>query len=193
MSPRFGQHRRHPIFLRALPGLALSLVLGFVPAQGHEIAAGDLVVEHPWARATVAVQKNGAAYMTIRNRGHEPERLLAVRTGEAQAAEFHGTTVTAEGVAQMRPAGGVEVPSGGEAKLAPGGVHVMLGGLKRPLYEGVSFPMTLVFERAGEVDIEVEVIGARTKEMVDHDEDQVPVAEPGHGSHGAEHGAGHKP
>jgi hypothetical protein len=101
------------------------------------------------------VQKNGAAYMLIRNRGGEPERLLAARTAEAQAAELHGTTVTPEGVARMRPAEAVEIPPGGEAELMPGGPHVTLVGLKAPLFEGVSFPMTLVFERAGEVAVDV--------------------------------------
>jgi copper(I)-binding protein len=146
--------------LRWLCALVLVFALGG-PVAAQEKVAGTLVVEHPHARATVAVQKNGAAYMVIRNRGSEPERLLGARTGEAQAAELHGTTVTPEGVAQMRPAEAVEIPPGGEAKLAPGGLHVMLVGLKGPLVEGTSFPMTLVFERAGEVEVEVMVEGLR--------------------------------
>jgi hypothetical protein len=167
--------------------LALSLVLGFVPAQGHEIAAGELVIEHPWARATVAAQKNGAAYMTLRNRGSEPERLLAVRTDEARSAELHGSTITAEGVMQMRAAGPLDIPPEGEAKLAPSGVHIMLVGLKGPLFEGVTFPMTLVFERAGEVNVEVEVMGARANETIVHDEAHAPHAGTEHGGHGAGH------
>jgi periplasmic copper chaperone A len=139
--------------------IAVALVLAAFgsPAAAHEATAGGLTIEHPHARATVAVQMSGAAYMVIRNRGAEPDRLLGARTEEAQAAELHGTTVTAEGVARMRPAEAVEIPPGGEAKLAPGGLHLMLVGLKGQLIEGTSFPMTLVFERAGEVEVEVMV------------------------------------
>jgi periplasmic copper chaperone A len=146
--------------LRWPSALVLVFALGG-PVAAQEKVAGTLVVEHPHARATVAVQKNGAAYMVIRNRGSEPERLLGVRTAEAQSAELHGTTVTPEGVARMRPAEAVEVPPGGEATLAPGGLHVMLVGLTSPLVEGTSFLMTLVFERAGEVEVEVMVEGLR--------------------------------
>jgi copper(I)-binding protein len=158
--------------------VAVALVLaafGF-PAAAHGAAAGDLTIEHPHARATVAVQKNGAAYMVVRNRGSEPDRLLGARTEEAQAAELHGTTVTAEGVARMRPVEAVEIPPGGEAKLAPGGLHFMLVGLNGQLVEGTSFPITLVFERAGEVEVEVMVEGPR--------------GGGGHGGHDGGHGTG---
>jgi periplasmic copper chaperone A len=158
---------------------ALALVLGFATATAiaHEQAAGDVTIVHPHARATAAAQKNGAAYMTIRNRGPEPERLLAVRTGEARSAELHGTTISADGVARMRPAEPLVIPPRGEVRLAPGALHVMLVGLKSPLFEGTSFPMILVFERAGEVEVEVMVEGAGA----------------GQSGHGADHGAGQEP
>jgi periplasmic copper chaperone A len=136
----------------------IALLLGLAaPAHAHEQTAGDVTIVHPHARATVAVQKNGAACTVVRNRGAEPERLLAVRTDEARSAELHGTTISADGVARMRPAKALEIPPGGEARLAPGGLHVMLVGLKTRLFEGTIFPMTLVFERAGEVQVEVMV------------------------------------
>lgn len=160
---------------------ALTVSLAVTSAAAHEYKAGSLEIEHPWARATSPQQKNGAAYMDVRNSGGEPDRLLAVRTGEAGSAELHATTVTGDGVAQMRAVEAVDIPPGGEAALAPVGLHVMLVGLKGPLYEGVTFPMTLVFERAGEVGVEVEVMGAGTSATVDHDA--------GHG----EHDAGHQP
>jgi periplasmic copper chaperone A len=129
------------------------------PVWAHERTAGDVIIDHPHAHATAAVQKNGAAYMIIRNRGSAPERLLAVRTNEARSAEVHGTTITPEGVAQMRRVEAINIPPDGEVRLAPGGLHVMLTGLKGPLVEGTSFPMTLVFERAGEVGVEIMVDG----------------------------------
>jgi periplasmic copper chaperone A len=168
-------HRGRKLTLAVSIAIASALATFSFPVAAHEVQAGDLTIEHPHARATVAVQKNGAAYMVIRNRGNEPERLLGARTGEAQAAELHGTTVTAEGVARMRPAQAVEIPPGGEAKLAPGGLHLMLVQLKSPLVEGTSFPMTLVFERAGEIEVEVMVESLRGG---------------GQEGHGGGHGAG---
>ena len=140
--------------------LALAWVALATPVAAHEQTAGDVTIVHPHARATVAVQKNGAVYMVLRNRGAEPERLLSIRTDEAKSAELHGTTISADGVARMRPAETLEIPPGGEAQLTPGGLHVMLVGLKSPLFEGTSFPMTLVFGRAGEVEVMVEGAGA---------------------------------
>jgi copper(I)-binding protein len=143
------------VIARVLLGLAIVFVSKSPSA--HEIEAGAIVIEHPWARATAPVQKTGAAYMRIRNQGTEPERLLAAQTVEAQSAELHNSTITPEGVARMRPVETLEIPPGGEAKLAPGGLHLMLVELRGQLFEGTMFPMTLVFERAGEVEIEVEV------------------------------------
>jgi periplasmic copper chaperone A len=145
---------------------ALAWVLSTAPAAAHEHTAGDVTIEHPHAHATAAAQENGTACMVIHNRGAEPERLLAARTGEAQGAELHRTTIVAEGVTRTGPAEAVEIPPGGEAKLAPGGLHVTLVGLRGPLFEGISFPMTLVFERAGEV--EVEVIGGSSHDGAGH-------------------------
>jgi copper(I)-binding protein len=149
------------------------------PAAAHEKTAGDLVIEHPYARATAAVQKNGAVYMVIRNRGNEPERLLAVRTVEAQSAGLHSSTINAEGIARMQPVETLEIPPGSETKLTPAGLHIMLVGLKTRLFEGTIFPMTLAFERAGEVELEVMVEGMGA----------------GTGSSGSDtgHAAGHEP
>jgi copper(I)-binding protein len=133
----------------------LAWALSTAPAVAHEHTAGDVTIKHPHAHATVAAQENGAACMVIRNHGAAPEHLLAARTGEALGVELRRATIFAEGVARTGPVETVEIPPGGEAELEPGGLHVMLLGLRGPLFEGVSFPMTLVFERAGEVEVEV--------------------------------------
>ena len=139
----------------------LACLVVSLPFAARCYEAGDLTIEHPWARATIGGQRVGAAYVTLRNRGREPERLVAVRAGVARAAELHGTTTTAEGVARMRPVEAVEIPAGGRVSLAPGGLHVMLVDLAAPLVEGASFPATLVFERAGEVGVEFAVENPR--------------------------------
>jgi copper(I)-binding protein len=111
---------------------------------------GDLVIESPWARASVT--RTGAAYLTVRNGGDEDDRLIGLSTEVADRAKLHASVVQ-DGVMRMRPVDAVEVPAHGEAALEPGGLHVMLIGLKAPLEEGGSFALTLTFEDAGEVEV----------------------------------------
>lgn len=132
------------------------------PAAAHEYTFGELTITHPWARATAGTVKTGAVFMTIDNHGAEADRLLSVSTSSATTAELHTHMMDSNGVMKMRQVDGVELAPGSETKLAPGGLHVMLMGLAAPLLEDSVFPMTLRFERAGEitVDIVVESVAA---------------------------------
>jgi len=126
-----------------------------VPTQGGHgdtasFAVGDLVVESPWARESVT--RTGAAYLTVRNAGAADDRLIGVASEVADRAELHGSEMQ-DGVMRMRPVEAVEVPAHGQAALEPGGLHIMLIGLKAPLEEGGSFALTLTFENAGEVEV----------------------------------------
>jgi hypothetical protein len=122
--------------------------------HGHgamaSFAVGDLVIESPWARESVT--RTGAAYLTVRNGGDADDRLIGVATEVADKAELHASVVQ-DGVMRMRPLEAVEVPAHGEAALEPGGIHVMLIGLKAPLEEGGTFALMLVFENAGEIEV----------------------------------------
>ena len=121
---------------------------------------GDLVVEAPWSRASAGGAGAGGAFMMIRNDGHHGDRLIHAESDVAARVQVH-MTVMQDGVMRMRRAeDGVEVPAGGMAELKPGGFHVMLMGLKQPLQEGDSFPVTLVFERAGEITVDVRIRAA---------------------------------
>ena len=121
---------------------------------------GDLVVEAPWSRASAGGAGAGGAFMMIRNDGHHGDRLIRAESDVAARVQVH-MTVMQDGVMRMRHAeDGVEVPAGGMAELKPGGFHVMLMGLKQPLQEGDSFPVTLVFERAGEITVDVRIRAA---------------------------------
>lgn len=145
-------------------GAATALLIALVSiAQAHEYEAGALHVGHPWARASAGAAPTGAAYLTIENRGAVADRLLAVETQASRRAELH-THLEENGVMKMREVeGGIELPAGATVALAPGGLHVMLMGLAAPLEEGARFPLTLVFEKAGrlEVEIAVEPMGYR--------------------------------
>jgi periplasmic copper chaperone A len=126
-----------------------------MPAHGGHgdmasFAVGHLVVENPWARESVT--RTGAAYLTVRNGGDQDDRLIGVSSEVADKALLHSSAMQ-DGVMKMRPVEVLEVPAHGEAVLEPGGLHVMLIGLKEPLEEGKSFALTLEFENAGEVEV----------------------------------------
>jgi len=128
------------------------------------VAAGDapqFQVEHPWARASAGAAKTGAAYLTITDQG-APDRLTGASTPVADTAELH-ESMSDMGMMKMRPVPGLSVAPGKPAKLAPGGYHIMLMGLKAPLKQGDSFPLTLRFEHAAPmtVTVNVEAIGAQ--------------------------------
>ncbi len=131
---------------------------------------GALTVESPWARASAGAAKAGAAYFRIVNAGPEADRLLAASSPVAGRVEMH-THLMDDGVMRMRRIDGVSVPGNEAAVFEPGGHHVMLMGLAGPLKQGGTFPLTLTFEKAGEITVSVKVrpIAARGSGMKHHD------------------------
>jgi hypothetical protein len=138
---------------------ALAATVALAVQAGEVTRAGTLEIDTPWARASVGTGRPTAAYLTIRNTGDRPDRLIEVTTPVAGHAATHAM-VHEGGVMKMRPAGPLEIPPGGELRLAPGGErHIMLMELKEPLKEGASLPLTLVFESAGEITLEAPIAG----------------------------------
>ena len=136
------------------------LVVGFVFAAGAASAqTGGLQVENAWARATPGKSQIGAAYVTIQS--PTPDRLVAASTPVAKEAQLHTMEMSGM-VMKMRPISGVDIPADKPVTLGPGGMHIMLMGLKEPLKAGQSFPLTLNFAKAGTrtVDVAVEPVGA---------------------------------
>jgi periplasmic copper chaperone A len=138
--------------LIALTALALTTA-----AQAHGGAAGDVEIKHPYAVPTPTGAMNGAAYIaTLSNNGKQPDRLLRASTPIAQRTELHSMAVDAGGVMRMREVEGISIAPGAAVKMRPGdGYHFMLMGLKQPLKEGDTFPMTLEFERGGKAEVKV--------------------------------------
>ena len=127
-----------------------------LPAIAHDYKAGDLHIGHPWARPTVAGQKSGGAFLKVENRGTAPDKLLSARADIAESTEVH--TMTMDGnVMRMRELPELPIAAGQTVELRPGGLHLMFLGLKAPLTVGQSVPVTLKFERAGEVTVQVKV------------------------------------
>ncbi|QKE63240.1 copper chaperone PCu(A)C [Aquipseudomonas campi] len=138
-----------------LAALAMLALLGN-SALAHEFTVGNLHIEHPWSRALPPNAPNGGAYFIVHNQAESADRLLAVSTPRAAKAELH-THLMLGDVMKMQKVDSVSIPAGGEARFAPGGNHVMLFGLTQPLVAGERFPLTLEFEKAGKVDVEVAI------------------------------------
>ena len=134
------------------------IVLALVAAP----AWAQVAVEQPWSRATPPGSQIGAGFMTLRNAGSAPERVVGASSPLAGRVEMHVTRREGE-VMKMRQAEAFEIPAGGSFELRPGGAHLMLMGLQRPLKEGERVPLTLRLEKGGEVRVELEVqaMGAR--------------------------------
>ncbi|MBO6782833.1 MAG: copper chaperone PCu(A)C [Alphaproteobacteria bacterium] len=142
-----------------ITALALLATLAATPATGHEEKTGSFTISHPWARATASSQTAGAVFMEIHNHGDTDDRLVGAASPDAERVEIHGHLRDGD-VMRMRRVDGIEVPAGGTAVLAPGGFHVMLMGLKSPLFEDTLTELTLTFEKAGDIEIEVVVEAA---------------------------------
>ena len=134
--------------------LALGMLIGAVGA--HDYKLGDIAIIHPWAKPSIGQAKAGAAFVTIFNNGSSDDRLLAAKSDASELVELHAHKMDG-GVMRMRPVEAIVVPAGDAAELAPGGNHIMLLNLKSPLVAGETFPVTLVFEKAGEITVEVKV------------------------------------
>lgn len=125
-------------------------------------------VTDAWARATPGKAENGAAYLTIAS--PTPDRLTGLSTPVAEAAELHQMTME-DGIMRMRPLAGVDLPAGRKVVLGPGGAHIMLVGLKGPLRQGQSFPLTLHFKKAGASEVAVTVLKAGATGPASHGAD----------------------
>jgi len=138
--------------------MLLILALAFTaPVIANDTMQGDMHIMKPWSRPLPAVSVNGAAYMTLMNTGTVADTLISVSTPAANEAEIHNHIMDG-GLMKMRPVGVLEIPAGESAVLQPGGLHIMLMGLTEPLVEGKAFPLTLNFERAGSVELEVMIM-----------------------------------
>lgn len=137
-------------------GTALAIGLLASPALAGEAKVGDIAITTAWARATPPRPPVGGAYLTITNAGAQSDFLVGGKTGAAKSVELHTHQKDGQ-VMRMVALSSIEVPAGQTVTFAPGGLHVMLIGLAKPLKEGESFPLTLEFANAGPVTVTVDV------------------------------------
>lgn len=140
----------------ALAAVALTAAASLSATSAESFKAGPLTIDQPWARPSIGETANSAAYMKLENSGDAADKLLAAKSDVAGHVMIHESRME-DGVMKMAHVNGVEVPAHGSAELKPLGLHVMLVGLNHPLKAGETFPMTLVFEKQGEVPITVTV------------------------------------
>jgi copper(I)-binding protein len=147
-----------------------AMAMGFGAAAWAE----GIVVEDAYARASTPTAKSGAAFMVLMNTSDLDDRLVAAKSDVAARVELHTHREIADGVMKMMEVEeGFAIPAGGSHMLARGGDHVMFMGLNEPFADGDTVAVTLVFEHAGEVAVEIPV-----------DLNRKPT-------HGGGHGAGH--
>jgi periplasmic copper chaperone A len=143
--------------------LAAMLTILSGAAAAETYTAGTIEVSNPWARATPKGAQVGGAFMTITNKGTEPDRLVGISSAVASKIEVHQMSMDS-GVMAMRPvAGGLEIKPGQTVEFRPDSFHLMLMGLKQPLIQGQHLKATLEFAKAGklEIDYAVEAVGAQ--------------------------------
>ena len=137
------------------PALVLAAALGGAAAAGEHVP-GALSIDSPWSLALPPITPNGAVYFRIENRGPAADRLVSAHSPVAARAEIHAHEMDG-GMMTMRQVHSVEVPAQGEVAFEPGGLHVMLLGLKKPLVAGERYPLVLEFEKAGTIEVAVEI------------------------------------
>ena len=149
---------------RPLSCAAFALLLSST-AFAHDYHAGDVYVDHPYARATVAGQTSGAAYLMLENKGKQSDTLISAQSPAARSVEIHTMSMSADHVMRMREVSGIELKPQEKVAMLPGnGYHIMLIGLKAPLKAGDKFPLTLTFRQAGKIETSIWVEDGKKKD-----------------------------
>lgn len=143
---------------------ALAITAAASAVQAHSFKLGEISIGHPFARATLPGQPAGAVYLRLENRG-PADRLVKGSVGKdvAERVEIHVMHMDGD-VMRMREVEALDVPANKSTVLQQGGTHLMLIGLKAPLKEGTTIPLSLRFEKAGEVSVTVNVEAVKPAE-----------------------------
>ncbi len=147
-----------------LLSLIAAAALVAAPASAQNDKLGSLEISQPWTRATAPTAKAGGGYVTITNKGATPDRLVAVRSAASDKVEIHEMKMDGNVMRMRELEKGLEIPPGATVELKPGGYHIMFMELRAPLAKDARVPVTLVFEKAGSIDVEllVQAMGAAT-------------------------------
>jgi periplasmic copper chaperone A len=164
--------------IRLLRAAFAAILLLVTPAFAHNGAVhlGELNITAPFTRATLPNAPVGGGFLTIENTGAEADRLISATSSVAGDTQIHEMSMEGDVMKMRELTDGLEIPAGQTVTLAPGGYHVMFMGLNQAFVEGETVTITLVFEKAGAVDVELPVLGAAADSA-------------GHGAMEMDHGA----
>ena len=136
---------------------AAALLSAVITANAHDYEVVNVEIGHPWSRATLPNAPVAGGYMTITNTGTAADRLIGGATPAAADVQIHEMTMDGDVMKMRQIEGGLEIPAGETVTLAPGGFHLMLTKPVKRLMEGDRVPLTLRFEKAGTVEVELVV------------------------------------
>lgn len=136
--------------------MVFGIVAAFASAASAQAEKDGITIQDAWTRATPGNARTAAVYFTAINRGSESDHITSASSPASDRAEMH-TTIHDGDIMRMRRVISVDVPAGGRAEFKPNSFHVMLTGLKEPLKAGDKVPLTLHFDRIGDMTITVTV------------------------------------
>jgi len=159
-----------------MPAPSVTLVPGGGDAHAHhgamatpaEVRIGDLVLTAPFTRATLPNAPVAGGFLTITNTGAQDDRLVSVSADFAKEGQIHEMAMDGDVMKMRQLADGLVIPAGETVALQPGGYHLMFMGLSNALVEGETVPVTLTFEKAGTVTVELTVAGAAADAPAGH-------------------------
>ena len=137
--------------------LTAAVSLLALPAMAQDYKIGALEITTPWTRATPPSARTGGGFMTITNKGTAADRLVSARSSASEKVEIHEMRMDGNVMRMRELAKGLEIPPGATVMLKPGSYHIMFMELKAPFAKDAKVPMTLVFEKAGSIDIQLDV------------------------------------
>ena len=146
--------------------LTLAALLQPVDAYAHEIKIGDLTISHPWSRKSPMGADVSAGFMKITNAGAADDKLLSATAEIAPMVQLHDMKMDGDVMKMFEVEGGIPIPAGATVELKPKSLHIMFMQMPKQPDVNTSFKGTLVFEKAGKVDIEYEVVDANA--TMDH-------------------------
>jgi copper(I)-binding protein len=143
--------------LRLIAVLLLAMGAASLAGCSSGGAAVRPTISAAWVRPAMGADQPAAAYLVITNFAGQADALLSASSPAAGSVELHQTSTDTTGMSGMHPVARLDVPAGGSVTLEPGGYHLMIRGLSKPLEVGTTLELDLVFERAGKVVVQAEV------------------------------------
>lgn len=156
--------------MNRVASLASGFAIMFVASSlfAHSFNKDSIVVGHPWSRATPAGATVGAGYLKISNNGKEADTLIGGTFNGADRVEVHEMRAEGDIMKMRKLTGGLEVKPGETVELKPSAHHLMFLGLKAPIIEGPAVKGSLLFEKAGKIDVEFKIEPIGTTDSDDH-------------------------